>query len=230
MKYAAKQSAASAIRCATCAIALALAAAPSAAQSTHQEAAQQRYEKSTGDDTNFKSFSHSMGSDDPMERLEGIKSLTDLKSEQSLDLLLQAVGDKDMRVRAKAIDACGDLRATPATPVLVQQLFMKDTSTDVKKRILASLGKIGDNRAAQPITEFLAHDIDKATRGTAIYALGDIGAPGTLATLDTLAQDEDDPTLKRIAREAANKVRYAQAQRENKADAPLNTFLSPDPK
>lgn len=203
-------------------------AAPAQAQSTNPEAAQKRYEKQTKDG-NVKSFAHSMESDDPNERLKGIKSLTDLKSEQAVDLLLQALGDEDMRVRAKAIDACGNLRATAATPVLVQQLFLKDTPDEVKLRILASLGKIGDARAAQPIMEFLARDIDKPMRGTAIFALGDLGAPESLPTLEHYAEDTADPTIQRIAREAANKVRYAQAQRQNQADTPQNTFLNPQP-
>ena len=92
--------------------------------------------------------------------------------------LVQALGDPDMRVKAKAIDACGTLRATDATPVLVQQLFLRGTDPEVKQRILAALGKIGDPRAAKPIKEFLGRDLDHATRGTAIFALGDIGAPG----------------------------------------------------
>jgi len=205
-------------------------AGPATAQSggSAVDSARERYEKSSGD-SNVKSFAHSMESDDPMERLKGIKSLTDLKSDQAVDLLLQALGDEDMRVRAKAIDACGNLRATAATPVLIQQLFMKDTAPEVKKRILASLGKIGDARAAKPITEFLDRDIDSSMRGTAIYALGDLGAADSLPTLDKIAQSDSDPTIQRLAREAASKVRYAQVQRENRADAPLNTFLNPQP-
>lgn len=220
MRHAAK-------RIAISAAGLLVAAAPAFAQSSNVDSARQRYEKSTSD-SSVKGFAHSMSSDDPMERLAGIKSLTDLKSDQAVDLLLQALGDQDMRVRAKAIDACGNLRATAATPVLIQQLFLKDTGPEVKERILAALGKIGDARAAQPIMEFLNHDIDKPTRGTAIFALGDLGAPESLETLDKIAQSDDDPTIQRLAREAANKVRYVQVQRANQADAPLNTFLKPE--
>ncbi len=211
---------------ALCAAALLLAASRGDAQSA-TDAARQRYEKSTSDG-NVKSFAHSMENEDPAERLKGLKSLTDLKSEQAVDLLLQALGDEDMRVRAKAIDVCGNLRATAATPVLVQQLFLRDTSPEVKQRILAALGKIGDARAAQPIMELLDQDISKPMRGTAIFALGDLGAPESLATLDELATSEGDPTLQRIAREAAHKVRYAQIKKENQANQPLDTFLSPD--
>ena len=67
--------------------------------------------------------------------------------------LVQALGDSDMRIKAKAIDALGNVRANDAVPVLIQQLFLRDTETYVKQRILASLGKIGDQRAASPMND-----------------------------------------------------------------------------
>jgi len=79
---------------------------------------------------------------------------------------LTAVGDPDVRVKAKAIDSLGDVRATEATPVLIQQLFLREADLSLKQRILASLGKIGDPRAARPIMELLQHDLDAACRAT----------------------------------------------------------------
>ena len=120
------------------------------------------------------------------------------------------------------------MRATDATPVLIQQLFLRGTDQEVKQRILAALGKIGDVRAAKPIEEFLGRDLDHATRGTAIYALGDIGDPGSLEFLQNLERTEPHPTIKRIAREAQVKVLYQQSVRQTEAKQPLNTFLQPD--
>jgi len=98
----------------------------------------------------------------------------------------------------------------------------------VKQRILAALGKIGDQRAAKPIVEFLGRDLDHATRGTAIYALGDIGDPETIEFLQTIERTEPHPTIKRIAREAQAKVKYQQAMRQTEANQPLDTFLHPN--
>jgi hypothetical protein len=69
---------------------------------------------------------------------------------------------------------------------------------------------------------------DHATRGTAIFALGDIGSPESLEFLQNLERTEPHPTLKRLAREAQAKVKYQQAMRKTEAQQPLDTFLRPD--
>ena len=196
------------------------------AQGSVADAARQRYEKSSNS-ASVESVSRSMESTDPMERLAGLRTLTSLEDDHAIDILLQALGDSDMRVRAKAIDSCADLRATAATPVLIQQLFMRETEAPVKRRILAALGKIGDSGAAKPIMELLDQGLDSATRGTAIYALGDLGSSDSLDLLDEISTKDEDRTIQRLARQAASKVRYAQTLRANEASQPLNTFLRP---
>lgn len=198
------------------------------AQGSVTDAARRRYEQATRS-TDIEGVSRSLESDDVNERLEGLRDLTSLDDEKGIDLLLQALGDEDLRVRAKAIDSCGDLRATAATPVLIQQLFMRDTPEPVKRRILASLGKIGDPSSVKPIMDLLVQDLDTATRGTAIYALGDLGDAQSLALLDDMSSKEDDQTLRRLARQAATKVRHSQTVRASEANQPLNTFLNPQP-
>ncbi len=205
---------------------VAFTAASAGAQGNVTDAARRRYEQASKS-SNIESVERSMKSDDANERLKGLRDLTSLEDENAVDILLQALGDKDMRVRAKAIDSCADLRATAATPVLIQQLFMADTSEPVKQRILAALGKIGDTKAAKPIMDLLDQDLDPTTRGTAIFALGDLGAPDSLELLDGFAEQEEDRTLQRLALQAASKVRYAQSIRANEAEEPLNTFLRP---
>ena len=112
-----------------------------------------------------------------------------------------------MRIRVKAIDTLGQIRAKEATPLLVQQLFMRDIDLGTKRRILACLGKIGDPRATEPIVDFLARDIDPAVRGNAIFALGDIGDRAALPPLENLARDGHDEVLRRVAEEAIRKIR-----------------------
>jgi len=187
----------------------------------------QRYDRQTKG-AGVDEFARKMDSEDAAERLKGVKSMSESTDPKAVEYLVQALGDPDMRVKAKAIDACGNMRATDATPVLIQQLFLRGTDPEVKQRILAALGKIGDVRAAKPIEEFLGRDLDHATRGTAIYALGDIGDPGSLEFLQNLERTEPHPTIKRIAREAQVKVLYQQSVRQTEAKQPLNTFLQPD--
>src|SRR5262249_28233944 len=141
-----------------------------------------RYDKNTKG-ASIDDYVKRLASDDPEKRLEAVKSLGASKDNKAVEYLIQALGDSDMRVQAKAVDMLGEMRATDATPVLIQSLFLRTTETQMKQRILASLGKIGDTRAARPIMEFLQRDLDQATRGTAIYALGAIGAPESVDAL-----------------------------------------------
>ncbi|HZP41831.1 MAG TPA: HEAT repeat domain-containing protein [Candidatus Binatia bacterium] len=144
--------------------------------------------------------------DDPEARLEAIRGLAEANDPKATEALLGAASDPDMAIRVKAIDTLGQMKAKEAIPLLVQQLFMRDTDLGTKRRILAALGKIGDPRATKPILDFLARDVDLAIRGNAIYALGDIGDPAALPTLEALAKDASDPSLRTVAADAIRRI------------------------
>lgn len=184
----------------------------------------QRYERNTKG-SNIDDYVRRLNGEDPAERLQAVRSLGESKDSKAVEYLLQALGDADMRIKAKAIDALGDMRANEATPILIQQLFLREAEPTVKRRILASLGKIGDPRAAKPIMEFLQRDLDSETRGTAIYALGDLGAPESIELLARIEESDDNPTMRRLARQASSKVRHQQALLKTEAKEPLDTFL-----
>jgi HEAT repeat protein len=186
-----------------------------------------RYERNTKG-SSIDDYVRRLNGTDPAERLEAVRSLGESKDSKAIEYLIQALGDSDMRIKAKAIDALGDMRATDATPVLIQQLFLRDSDVSVKRRILASLGKIGDVRSAKPIMEFLQRDLDADTRGTAIYALGDIGASESLEMLVEIEESDTNPTMRRLARQAVSKVNHHQAMLKTEAKQPLDTFLRPD--
>jgi HEAT repeat protein len=148
-----------------------------------------------------------LSGDDPQERLEAVRTLGQIDDPKAVEALVGAASDADMRVRIKAIDTLGQVRAKDATPLLIQQLFMRDTDLGLKQRILASLGKIGDTRATGPIMDLLARNGDPTLRGNAIFALGDIGDPAALPSLDAMAKDGQDPLLRSVAADAARKIR-----------------------
>ena len=87
---------------------------------------------------------------------------------EGLKLVRLVTGDEAI----KAIDELGNRMAKEATPMLVQQLFLRETEAFVQQRVLAALGKIADPRSTKPICEFLERDLDPSTRGTAVFALG----------------------------------------------------------
>src|SRR5262249_35936132 len=140
-------------------------------------------------------------SDDLPTRLEGVRALGEVTDPKATDYLIAAASDPEMAVRVKAIDTLGQVKAKEATPLLIQQLIMRDTDAATKRRILASLGKIGDTRATAPILDLLARG-DSEIRGNAIFALGDIGDRTAIPALEKLANNEPDRNLKALAQEA----------------------------
>lgn len=144
--------------------------------------------------------------DDPESRLEALRIFAEVNDAKALEYLLQGANDPDTRIRIKAIDTLGNIRAKDATPFLVQQIFLRDTDLATKQRILAALGKIGDMRATKPILDFLSRDMDPAIRGNAIFALGDIGDPAALPGLKAIARDGHGDMMQRVAVEAIRKI------------------------
>ena len=149
-------------------------------------------------------------SEDVEERLEAIHTLGQIDDPKATEALVGVASDLDMRVRIKAIDTLGLVKAKDATPLLVQQLFMRDTDLGTKQRILACLGKIGDTTATGPIMDFLARDVDPGLRGNAIFALGDIGDPKAIPALERIASD-GDPILRGLATDSVRKIRQRPA-------------------
>lgn len=207
---------------------LALGVAGAAEAQLQGDSVRQRYDKSQKS-TSIDEHVKKLDSDDPDERLDGVRAIGSSKDGKGVEYLIQALGDPDERVQVKAIEMLGEMRASDATPVLVQHLFIRQARPELKARILAALGKIGDATAARPIVEFLQRDLDKSTRGTAIYALGDIGAAEASPELKKIAETDGDPMLRRLAREALSKVQYHQEAQEKEVKAPLDTFLPKEP-
>ncbi len=187
------------------ALAVLLALVGSASAQMSRSHSREPYEKG-GQGTTLDALTKQFASDDPGKRLEAVKALGSTKDSRAVGLLIQAISDADVRVQAKAVQVLGDMRASEATPVLIDCLLMRTSEPNMRQLILASLGKIGDTRAAQPLAEFLHRDLDTATRGTAVYALGEIGASESVETLDQLAQSDPDETIRRLAREAKGKI------------------------
>lgn len=146
--------------------------------------------------------------DRPETRLEAVKSLGDSKDPKAIEHILSATADVDIRVKVKAIEYLGNLRATDATPVLVQQLFLREVNPAVKRKVLIALGKIGDPRGAEPIMEFLKRNLDPLTKGTALFALREVGNDSVLAFLDSFSRAEPSPPLRRLAADAAEDIRH----------------------
>jgi len=146
--------------------------------------------------------------DRPETRLEAVRSLGTSKDPKAIEHLMTATTDADIRVKNKAIEYLGNLRATDATPILVQQLFLREVSQGVKHKILVALGKIGDPRGAAPIMEFLKRRLDQNVRAVAIRALSDVGNDNVLPYLDDVSRTDPSQPLRQLAADAAVSIRH----------------------
>ncbi len=152
---------------------------------------------------------------DPAIRLEAVKALAAAnKDENAIQHLIDATADVDTRVRLKAIDCLGEARASAATPVLVQTLYLRDSAPWLKQRVLVALGKIGDPRAAKPIADFLERDDGPDIIGTAIFSLGEIGNEGSIPALQDVEQSTANDRLALLARDAIGKIQQRQINPE----------------
>lgn len=185
---------------------------------------QQRYNKAKKGQ-NLNEWVKRLGDDDPDKRLEAVKSLGDSGDPKAVDYIVQAVGDSDPRIQAKAVDYLGKLRASDSTPFLVQKLFTVGTKQPLRHRILVSLGKIGDARASQPILQYVMQDANRDTRGTGIYAIGEIGDQSIRDELQQFRDHEDDPMLQRLCSEALIKIATRQPPPNAKDPSSLPTAL-----
>ncbi|MGE0823632.1 MAG: HEAT repeat domain-containing protein [Candidatus Binatia bacterium] len=149
-----------------------------------------------------------LSNDKPETRLDAVKSLGDSKDPKAIEHLMSATADVDIRVKVKAIEYLGNLRATDATPMLVQQLFLREVVPGVKQKILVALGKIGDPRGAEPIMEFLKRRLDTGIKATGLFALREVGNDTVLAYLDTVSRTDPSQPLRQLAADAASSIRH----------------------
>jgi HEAT repeat protein len=187
-------------------------AQPSAINDNRSGSLRDRYEKPRQQqklDDSIRKF----GEEDVQTRLEGVEGLGEnAEDAKAVEYLLRGAADADLSVRVKAIDVVGNARLKPAVPLLVQQLFMRDTTLATKQHILAALGKIGDPSATKPILDFLARDIEPSVRGSAVYALGDIGDRAALPSLQKLAKDSTDENFRGLTQSAIRKIEQKPAR------------------
>ncbi len=151
-------------------------------------------------------FAKLLESDDPKLRLRAVEDLGQSLDAHAVTPLLKAMGDPDLRVQARAIEYLGARRASDATPLLVQKLFLAGAPGPLRQRILTSLGRIGDPSASRPILDYVAQEPNADVRGTGVYALGEIGDLMIREDLEKFGDAEKDPRVKHLVDEALVKI------------------------
>ena len=147
-----------------------------------------------------------MADADPRVRAEALDKLRNVNDPKAQEILIQGLTDPDIRVKIRAIDILGAQQATIAVPLMTQQLFLRETQPVVKLHLVAALGRIGDSRGTLPVVGYLKEAPDDSARGTAVFALGEIGDPHATDILVQTVTNDKNPTVRKLAQESLEKI------------------------
>ncbi len=143
---------------------------------------------------------------DPTVRVSELIKLRNLQDPQVNLILINSLSDPDVRVKVKAIDILGAREANDAVPPMSSMLFLRSTEPIVKLHLVAALGRIGDAQGAVPVMQYLGEDQDERGRGTAVFALGEIGSDKAVPLLNMVVAQDQSAMVRRLAQEALQKV------------------------
>ncbi len=143
---------------------------------------------------------------DPTVRVSELIKLRNLQDPEVNLILINSLSDPDVRVKVKAIDILGAREANDAVPPMSSMLFLRSTEPIVKLHLVAALGRIGDAQGAVPVMQYLGEDQDERGRGTAVFALGEIGSDKAVPLLNMVVAQDQSAMVRRLAQEALQKV------------------------
>jgi HEAT repeat protein len=171
------------------------------------EAAGPSTRQGKADDELIKEAKKRLADADPRVRVEGLEKLRYVgNANEATELLYRGLNDLDVRVRIKAIDVLGARGVNDAVPLMSQALFLRETPAIEKLHLVAALGRVGDARGTLPILEYLDEADDQDSRGTAVFALGEIGDPHADDKLILIVQSDKSPMVRKLAQEALEKI------------------------
>jgi len=147
---------------------------------------------------------------DPNARVQELKKLRDISDPEVNRIIIDCLSDPDLRVKIKAVDLLGARQANDGVPPMSQLLFLRSTEPLLKLHAAAALGRIGDSRGALPVMEYLEEETDAGdddrARGTAVFALGEIGSDKSTELLSTVVAKDKSDMVRRLAQEAIEKI------------------------
>jgi HEAT repeat protein len=143
---------------------------------------------------------------DPAVRVSELVKLRYLQDPEVNPILMTSLSDPDARVKIKAIDILGAREANESVPPMSSMLFLRSTEPIVKLHLVSALGRIGDAQGVMPVMQYLGEDQDERGRGTAVFALGEIGSDKAVPLLNTIVAQDQSQMVRRLAQEALQKV------------------------
>lgn len=174
--------------------------------------AMERYNR-TAKGANVEEWKRRLSEPDVRTRLDAVDSLGTKGGDEAIRPLMEATADEDYRVRTRAIDFLGALRALEASPVLMQLLFLTDVGRDEKLRALTALSRIADPSTSDRLINYAKtiNDSDLACR--AVFALGEIGDHASKDKVAALRGTRPGSDMDRLVADALVKIDQKQRAR-----------------
>ena len=147
---------------------------------------------------------------DPNVRVQELKKLRTLQDPEVNKIIIDCLSDPDIRVKIKAVDLLGARQANEGVDPIGQMLFLRSTEPLVKLHATAALGRIGDARGTVPVMQYLQEQTetsdDDRARGTAVFALGEIGSDKSNEMLSEIVANDKSDMVRKLAQEAIEKI------------------------
>lgn len=162
-----------------------------------------------GDETAFDALAEVLNDDDWHVRKYAATAIGKTGGEKAIPLLLKVLNDNDADVSWKAIVALENIGEASVEPLI--DIF-KNGDWHIRGRAAEALGKIGDERAVQPLIHALEgkrkNERNKYIRGKAAEALGLIGDERAVQPLIKALEDKNIYVRLR-AEDALERIRSA---------------------
>jgi len=133
-------------------------------------------------------FARALKADRPELRMAAANALGRLDDPSSLQHLVGALDDEDVRVRLRACQACGTFADPRSVPALTTRLN-EDDDPRVRRAAANALGNVGTDQALSPLLGLL-DDGDEPLRRIAAGALGKANTPEPVEPLARALGDE----------------------------------------
>ena len=134
------------------------------------------------------------------------QSLVNLKDPKTLPSLLKDINHPDAFVRARVVEALGQMGDALAVSPLLERL-QNDTQATVRWRAAESLGMLKNTQAINNLLEVLQREIDPVVRGRAAEALGFFKSEDVVVALLDALQSDAFPAVRWRAAQALGFLR-----------------------
>ena len=143
-------------------------------------------------------------SDDPTVRNHALHALVLLKREESIPVLVDALGDQNNTIFATAAEALGQF-GRQALPYLID--LLEQGADDARCVAAWQLGELRYMDAVPALTETIRKESNPDVTALSIWALGEIGyGPEEVVTVLSEKAADDDPAIHERASRALKKI------------------------